>query len=45
MRDQAEPTDEGRRRYHFSEGFNLDVDPLVACTCRPTCQPLCAGEC
>ena len=45
MSDQAVPTDEGKRRYHFSEGFTLDVDPPAACTCKAACQPRCAGEC
>lgn len=51
MTDTTLPTDEGRRRYPSTKGYNLEVDnpadpgQSYPCTCEVACPPRCAGEC
>jgi hypothetical protein len=47
------PTDEGRARYPDTDGFYPDLsvkednqpDSDLPCTCSPSCNKRCAGEC
>ncbi|AHX13405.1 hypothetical protein CH75_09425 [Dyella jiangningensis] len=57
MTDAVRPTEEGKLRYpgytdndvdppeHYAAGFNHSFNPPIPCTCTPTCQARCAGEC
>jgi hypothetical protein len=53
MAEEKQPTEEGKRRYNFTEpvGFYNDynpdgsVDERFACTCAPACANPCKGSC
>lgn len=57
MTEHTEPTEEGKLRYpgytdndvdppeQYAAGYNHSFMPPVPCTCTPTCQSRCAGEC
>jgi len=43
MTESTLPTEEGLKRY--TGGYMTELREPIACTCKPTCQRLCAGEC
>lgn len=45
MNEHIEPTEDGKRRYPQTGGYNMDFEPGIPCTCTIVCYPRCAGEC